>query len=42
MNIKTKNYSEMPWKTIRKDFYIRMLLIGLVVIANIIVKRILF
>jgi hypothetical protein len=40
--IKIKNYSEASWSTIRKDVYIRLILISLVVIANIIVKRILF
>jgi hypothetical protein len=42
MSTKTKNYSEMSWKTLRKDLFVRLILIGLVVIANLIVKRILF
>jgi hypothetical protein len=42
MNIKSKNYSDVSWKVIRKDFYIRLALIAIVVIANIIVKRVLF
>lgn len=37
---KIKDYTQSSWTTIRRELFIRLVLIGLVVIVNIVVKRI--
>lgn len=37
-----KDYSNLSMRTIRKEFFVRLFFITLIIIANIVMKRILF
>jgi hypothetical protein len=42
MKTKVKDYANVSMKTIKREFFVRLFCITLIVIANIVMKRILF